>query len=134
MTNLGEEDLATRFGMELNVSLTSRSAESGRLFILEEDSKREIESGTSQIDGVQSLLVRDVRNEVSVTLSSALAFRCWSVPVETALSGESGANQAAVPRRIFQSHCFVPLWDLSLGRGESWENHMSVGFEKTQGA
>jgi 4-alpha-glucanotransferase len=127
VTNLSGTELATTFGMEINLSLAARSAENGRLFILEEDRKREIETGLSQIEGVQSLLVRDVRNEVSVTLSSALVYRCWSVPMETAAAGDPG-------RRVFQSHCFVPQWDLRLGPGESWENHMSVGFEKTQGA
>jgi alpha-amylase len=127
VTNLGDGDLSTCFGMEINISLAARSAENGRLFILEEDRKKEIETGVSQIEGVQSLLVRDVRNEVSVTLSSALVYRCWSVPVETALAGGPA-------RTVFQSHCFVPQWDLLLAAGESWENHMSVGFEKTQGA
>jgi alpha-amylase len=127
VSNTGESELAARFGIEINVSLAARSADCGRLFILEEDRKREIESGASELGGVQSLLVRDVRNEVSVTLSSALAFRCWSVPVETVLPGPVGT------RPIFQSHCFVPQWELRLRPGDAWENHMSVGFEKTQG-
>jgi hypothetical protein len=75
---------------------------------------------------VKGLLVRDVRNEVSVTLSSAKEFRCWSIPVETMTS------DAAAGARAFQSHCFVTQWDLRLAVGEAWENHMSVGFEKTQ--
>ena len=77
---------------------------------------------------MQGLLVRDVRNEVSITLSSARAFRCWSMPLETAVPG------AAAAPPVFQSHCFVPLWDLRLQPGETWENHLSVGFEKTQSA
>jgi 4-alpha-glucanotransferase len=126
VTNLGETPLSTCFGMEINISLAARSAENGRLFILEEDRTREIQTDASQVDGVQGLLVRDVRNEVSITLTSALAYRCWSVPVETALAEEPS-------RPIFQSHCFVPQWDLALAPRESWENHMSVGFEKSQG-
>jgi 4-alpha-glucanotransferase len=126
VTNLGDLDFAGRFGVEICVSLAARAADYGRLFILDEDRKKEFESGTSEIGGVQGLLVRDVKNEVSVTLSSARAFRFWSVPVETDLAG--GSSQA----RVFQCHCFVPQWDLRLAPGEAWENHMSVGFEKTQ--
>jgi hypothetical protein len=128
VSNLGPRDLTARFGVEINVSLAARSADCGRLFLLDEDRKKEIESEATEIEGVKGLLVRDVRNEVSVTLSSAREFRCWSVPVETPTS------DAAAGRRVFQSHCFVPQWDLRLADGEAWENHMSVGFEKTQGA
>ena len=120
LTNPGSEELSAAFGVEINVSLAARSAENGRLFLLDEDRKTEISSDAADIEGVQGLLIHDVRNEVSVTLSSVRAFRCWNVPVET---GE---------RPEFQSHCFVPLWNLTLAPGETWENHLSVGFEKTQ--
>jgi 4-alpha-glucanotransferase len=128
VTNLDASDLAARLGVEINVSLAARSADSGRLFLLDEDKKKEIGSDRAEIDGVRGLLVRDVRNEVSVTLSSAKAFRLWSMPVETRaiLPGDAKPE--------FQSHCFIPLWNLSLKPDETWENHMSVGFEKTVGA
>jgi hypothetical protein len=128
VSNLGTQDLRARFGVEINVSLAARSADCGRLFLLDEDRKKEIQSEATEIEGVKGLLVRDVRNEVSVTLSSAREFRCWSVPVETASSATADGGRA------FQSHCFVPQWDLRLAAGEAWENHMSVGFEKTQSA
>jgi len=120
--NAGALDLVAPFGVEINLSLAARSPDCGRLFLLEEDRKKEIGSETAAIEGVQSLLVRDVRNEVSVTLSSARSFTLWSTPVETLCGG----------RATFQSHCFLPLWELALKPGQSWENHMSVGFEKTQ--
>ena len=120
LTNPGSEAMSATFGVEINVSLAARSAENGRLFLLDEDRKKEISSDAADIEGVQGLLIHDVRNEVSVTLSSVRAFRCWNVPVET---GE---------RPEFQSHCFVPLWNFTLAPGETWENHLSVGFEKTQ--
>jgi hypothetical protein len=125
LTSPGPADLAVTFGVEINVSLAARSAENSRLFLLDEDRKTEISSDAAEIDGVQGLLVHDVRNEVSVTLSSVRAFRCWSVPLET-MSGTGDSE-----RREFQSHCFVPLWDVKLSSGETWENHLSVGFEKT---
>ena len=128
VSNLGDAEMAARFGVEMNVSLAERSVESGRLFLLDEDRKSEISSDQQQIEGVQGLLVRDVRNEVSITLSSAKPFLCWSLPVETLTPG--------VPDRspIFQFHCFIQQWDLRLQPAESWENHLSVGFEKTPSA
>ena len=81
--------MAARFGVEMNVSLAERSVESGRLFLLDEDRKSEISSDQQQIEGVQGLLVRDVRNEVSITLSSAKPFLCWSLPVETLTPGRA---------------------------------------------
>jgi 4-alpha-glucanotransferase len=127
VSNLGGSGFAARFGVEINVSLAARSADCSRLFLLEEDRKKEIDTDTLELEGVQGLLVRDVRNEVSVTLSSARAFRCWSVPVEILPAGKEETA------RVFQSHCFVPQWDIRVEPGEVWENHMSVGFEKTQG-
>ncbi len=129
VSNLGSAELQARFGVEINLSLAARSTDCGRLFLLDEDLKKEIESEAAEIEGVKGLLVRDVRNEVSVTLSSAREFRCWSIPVETLPS-----DAAPGGRRTFQSHCFVPQWDMRLAAGEAWENHMSVGFEKTQSA
>ncbi len=125
LTSPGPADLTVTFGVEINVSLAARSAENGRLFLLDEDRKTEISSDAAEMDGVQGLLVHDVRNEVSVTLSSVRAFRCWSVPLET-LSGDGESE-----RCDFQSHCFLPLWEVQLAAGEAWENHLSVGFEKT---
>ena len=83
LTNSGTEAMSATFGVEINVSLAARSAENGRLFLLDEDRKKEISSDAADIEGVQGLLVHDVRNEVSITLSSVQAFRCWNVPVET---------------------------------------------------
>jgi alpha-amylase len=125
LTNLGTVRLTTRFAVEINLSLAMRSADCGRLFLLDEDRKKEIGSDMAEIEGVQGLLVHDVRNEVSITLSSARSFRYWNVPIETP------AASAGDPF-VFQSHCFLPLWDLSLEPGDVWENHMSMGFEKTQ--
>ena len=137
LTNTGSAEISATFGVEMNVSLAARSAENGRLFLLDEDRKKEISSDAAEIEGVQGLLVRDVRNEVSVTLSSVRAFRCWSVPVETTLPRADLPLDSATRtdgRVEFQSHCFVPLWDFTLGQAETWENHLSVGFEKTQSA
>jgi alpha-amylase len=128
VSNLGDGEMAVRFGVEMNVSLAERSAESGRLFLLDEDRKSEIGSEPQEIESVQGLLVRDVRNEVSITLSSAKSFLCWSFPLETLTPG------ALERPPTFQSHCFLQQWDLHLQPTESWENHLSVGFEKTQGA
>jgi hypothetical protein len=128
ISNLGETDLDATFGVEINVSLAGRSAESGRLFLLDEDRTMEIDAAATEIDGVHGLLVRDVQNEVSVTLSSAKQFQFWSAPVETPPEGPVDGP------RVFQSQCFLPHWSLRLARGETWENHMSVGFEKIQGS
>ncbi|MGA2612856.1 MAG: alpha-amylase/4-alpha-glucanotransferase domain-containing protein [Spirochaetia bacterium] len=128
VSNLGDGEMAVRFGVEMNVSLASRSVESGRLFLLDEDRKSEIGSEPMEIESVQGLLVRDVLNEVSITLSSARPFLCWSFPLETL--------NPALPDMppTFQSYCFVQVWNLHLQAAESWENHLSVGFEKTQSA
>ncbi|HTZ53275.1 MAG TPA: alpha-amylase/4-alpha-glucanotransferase domain-containing protein [Spirochaetia bacterium] len=125
LANPGEEPVSAVFGVEINISLAARSSENGRIFLLDEDRKKEISSDAAEIDGVQGLLVRDVRNEVSVTLSSVRAFRFWSIPVETA------DGRADHPAR-FQSHCFLPAWNVTLAAGETWENHLSVAFEKAQ--
>src|SRR5208283_923502 len=125
-------------------------------FLLDEDRKKEISSDAAEIEGVQGLLVRDVRNEVSVTLSSVRVFRCWNLPLETSLpkadsslpkadsslpkadsslpKADSSLPKADSDRVQFQSHCFVLLWDFTLAPGGTWENHLSVGFEKTPSA
>ena len=125
ISNRGARPLAAVFGAEMNVSLGARSPESGRIFILDEDRKSEIGLERMELEGVKGLLVRDVMNEVSITLSSVKAFRFWSLPIETLSRCPEGEE------RIFQSHCFVGQWPIALVPGETWRNHLSVGFEKT---
>ena len=128
VTNLSPIDLSLRFGVEINFSLASRSPESGRIFRLEQERKTDIGLERAEIEGVNSLLIRDVPNEVSITLSSAEEFLCWSMPVETVTPHPEEGQE-----RIFQSYCLVPQWRMDLSQGGSWENHLSVGFEKSQG-
>ncbi len=125
VTNRAEAAVSLRFGVEMNLSLASRSPESGRIFLLEEERKTDIGLERAEIEGVRALLVRDVPNEVSITLSSAEEFLCWSLPVETSTPHPEEGQE-----RIFQSYCLVPQWLLDLPPGGSWENHLSVGFEK----
>ncbi len=120
----GGAELASRLGVEINISLAQRSAESGRLFLVGESETTEIGADPREIRSATGLLVRDVRNEVSIVISSAKPFGCWSLPVETELPGGGPASRA------FQSHCLVPVWDLALSPGQVWENHLSIGFEK----
>jgi hypothetical protein len=120
----GETGLRTRLGVEINVSLASRSPGDGRLFLIGEDSSTEIGMDPRDIASATALLVHDVPNGVSITLSSAAPFRCWSMPVETALL------PPAVGEPEYQCQCLVPLWDLDLHPAEAWENHLSIGFEK----
>jgi hypothetical protein len=129
VTNKAASDISVRFGVEMNFSLASRSPESGRIFLLEEERKTDIGLVRAEIEGVQGLLVRDVPNEVSITLSSAKEFLCWSLPVETSTPHPDEGQET-----IFQSYCLVPQWLLELPPEGTWENHLSVGFEKSQGA
>jgi hypothetical protein len=114
--------LRTRLGVEINVALASRTSAGGRLFLVGEDASTEIGTDPRDIRSATSLLVRDVPNGVSITISSAAPFRCWSLPMETPAPGDGGP--------AYQSQCLVPQWELDLAPGEAWENHLSVGFEK----
>lgn len=116
--------LRTRFGVQINVSLASRSPDDGRLFLIGEDASTEIGTDAREIESATGLLVRDVPNGVSITLSSAAPFRCWSLPVET----ESEPPGTGEPE--YQCQCLVPMWDLDLRPDAAWENHLSIGFEK----
>jgi hypothetical protein len=120
----GGAGLRTRLGVQINVSLASRSPGDGRLFLIGEDASTEIGTDAREIESATGLLVRDVPNGVSITLSSAAPFRCWSQPVETPPSPPG----TGVPE--YQCQCLVPLWDLDLGPDTAWENHLSIGFEK----
>lgn len=114
--------LRTRLGVEINVSLASRTSAGGRLFLVGEDASTEIGTDARDIRSATGLLVRDVPNGVSITISSAAPFRCWSLPIETPAPGDGGPE--------YQCQCLVPLWELDLAPGGVWENHLSIGFEK----
>ncbi len=120
----GEAGLRTRFGVEINVSLASRSPADSRLFLIGEDASTEIGTDAREIESATGLLLRDVPNGVSITISSAASFRCWSLPVETVPEPPA----AGAPE--YQCQCLMPMWDLDLGPGAAWENHLSIGFEK----
>jgi 4-alpha-glucanotransferase len=125
LTNPGVTALETRFAVELNLSLSSRSTEAGRLFLLEENRKTEIPAARGAAENVKSLLVRDVLNGVSVTLSCSGEFLLWVLPVETRVGTTDGEET------VFQSHCLMPQWPLAIPAGGTWENHLSIAFEKS---
>jgi 4-alpha-glucanotransferase len=129
LANRGGSDFSARFGVEMNLSLASRTSESGRIFLLDEDRKTEIGSERRETEGVRGLLVRDVPNNVSITFSSARESVCWSLPVETVTPHPEEGQEST-----FQSYCFVPQWNVSLAPGEIWENQLSMGFERSKGS
>jgi len=125
LVNPSSTMLETRFAVELNLSLSSRKPEASRLFLLEENQKAEIPSERGAAENTKSLLVRDVQNGVSVTLSCSGEFLLWVLPVETRAGTLEGEET------VFQSHCLMPQWPLAIPAGGTWENHLSIGFEKS---
>ncbi len=124
LTNRSEKPLDLWYGLEVNLALASKGMESVRIFGAKGNHRFELGSEKVESSGLDSLLVKDVLNEVEITLITNIDFLLWSLPVETITLSPFGIE------KIYQSSCFVLSWKISLEPGEQWETRISLALRK----
>ncbi|MDY7041933.1 MAG: alpha-amylase/4-alpha-glucanotransferase domain-containing protein [Chloroflexota bacterium] len=114
LTNTGGEAIHTRFGVETNWGLlggngpTAHYEIPGQPDYLPLDSKGE----TEEVGRVRLVLGW---LDMGIELSWARPATLWRFPIETISNSEAGFE------RIYQGSCVMPIWEIHLTPGESWQ-------------
>jgi len=122
LTNKGEKDFSSVFGIELNLALASKGLESQRIYNTTKQKSNELSADPNEVKDVRELTVHDIPNEVEIKLNIDKTTNVWILPVETVTPGESGLETT------YQSTAFVPRWRIKLKPGESWKNTVDLSF------
>jgi hypothetical protein len=104
------------FVPEINLSFAGEGEEYARFFACkpgEKDAPLDGVSGAIR-GGTEGLKIQDLKNEVQINLSSVKPF--------------SGCLALARSGELYQSSRIMPLFDLSLGSGETWCDEFSLKF------
>lgn len=122
VTNHGRETLHARFGVEFNVNLLAADApdrfheiDGFRLGVLNRM------NSVGEVPDVSSFRVRDGWKRLAVEWRLSTPATHWRLPIETVSNSEGGIE------RICQSTVVMPVWELVLGAGETWEARIEYG-------
>lgn len=119
ITNTSKQSISARFGVEFCFGLLAghsedafyRAAEIGK-------AERWLDSrGETETDRI-ALVNEFLGIEIALGLRSSA--RIWRVPIETISLSEAGFE------RVYQASSIIPLWDIHLEPGESWQSHLDI--------
>jgi alpha-amylase len=125
LTNLGEDEIRTRFGVEFNVNLLAGDAPDRFVYVhgQELEDRRLISVGESA--AVECCGLVDEWMGVNISWEFDRPPVLWRFPIETVSLSESGFE------RVYQSTVIFPHWDdVVIPAGATWENRMKMNVEK----
>jgi len=127
IVNKSDAVLTTRFASEINLAFSS---ENGPMIDITTtaagiDKKQEEELFT-QTD-VSELQIFDKARKANVIFDTDSECDLWGFPIKT----KTGTGK--VVEELYQSNCFVPIWNLSLAPGKSWTNRLQFRIERKSG-
>ncbi|MCB2155462.1 DUF1926 domain-containing protein [bacterium] len=125
VTNLSDEDLLTRFGVEFNVNLLAGHAHD-RLHEIAgsdiPDTDRRMDS-VGAVQQVSKFAVCDEWLGVRIGWNVSKPASHWRLPIETVSSSEAGFE------RVYQSTVVMPVWDINLAPKKTFEVKIEYGAE-----
>jgi len=133
--NNSDKPLEIRFGCELDFSILSREMDLNFIYIektIEEEEGERIEIEKFALDSegehgkIGRISVQDGHRDVKIHIHTGEeeeASALWRFPIRTVSMSEDG------PEVIYQSTVIMPMWDLELEPGDSWENDLEISFE-----
>lgn len=122
--NLSNTPLETIYGSEINLSFKSPDVKDLRIIINPTEKKKEIPTDPQSSQRVSEVLLLDMQNKVSCSLSAGAPCDLWSMPVSTFVQDRGRI------KNLYQSSCFVFRWKLALDPGEEWQVRQSLRFDK----
>ncbi len=121
LANLSEMDISCSFGTEINLSFASPDREAVRASI-PGDEKSQFDLSSLSSRAASAIGIQDIYNETGLDLSFSKEAELWSLPVVAVIRHGSGDE------RKYQSSCFIPRWNLSLGAKELWDCEVILSF------
>lgn len=117
VTNRASSRLETAFSVEWNVNFLAPMAPDR--FFIDEDAR--MLNSSVQAAGRTSVGIQDEWLKLRFTLEWDVACQLFRYPVETVSQSEAGIE------KIYQGSAIVPVWDLRLDPGQSWQVHIEQG-------
>ncbi|MDR2110503.1 MAG: DUF1926 domain-containing protein, partial [Spirochaetaceae bacterium] len=122
ITNRGKAAERFKLVPEIDLSFPGEGAAFQRVFALRNGAKERLPAETVEYRDAGGLEFLDIRNEVIISLLSTGDFTLWISPVRTR------CRIGGVLTDQYQSTCVMPLREVSLLPGETWETEFTVKF------
>jgi alpha-amylase/alpha-mannosidase (GH57 family) len=126
LTNISDQTYDLFFGIEINLAFSYNNTDDFCINIIKNKQAIPVDNGDSETEHIESVIINDLHNNATVTLSSQKEFSLFCHPVETISQSIDTLD------RIYQSTCFVTAWNLSLAPEDTWTtvHHLSLKKKK----
>ena len=134
--NDSDETINTRYGCELDFSVLSKDMSTNFLFVEKEiESEDEDEENTVEVEKYSLESTGNLSDTSKISIQDGHRFvklhfeseeevtQMWHFPLYSVSMSEDGLE------RICQSTVIMPVWDLELEPGDSWENNLEITIE-----
>jgi 4-alpha-glucanotransferase len=121
VTNNGTRQLTTRFGSEQNFALHAGHGYGCYYQVPGHELADAYLDSQGEILGAEAISMTLEYRGMRVEMRWSKPATLWRAPVETIVYALEGYE------RSYQSSCVLPLWDLDLAPGETWE--VEIGFD-----
>ncbi|HAK44548.1 MAG TPA: hypothetical protein DCO79_01320 [Spirochaeta sp.] len=122
--NNSDSVLNTVFASEINLSFSARDGKDIKIGLIKNDKKIKIDKEMFSDEKITEILIQDNSRKVNVIFSTELEGQVWGFPIKT----RTGTGK--VVESLYQSDCFIPLWNISLGPGKVWKNKLQLRLER----
>jgi alpha-amylase len=125
LTNTTDQTRSLRFAVEMQVQLTAGDV-SGRQLTVPKGrrSKRVRLEAVTALPAIAEATFRDEWLGGALTCRVTPATAMWIYPIQTPLCALDGLEW------VYQSTVSLPVWQLTLGSGESWSAHITLDVAK----
>ncbi|MFA5073116.1 MAG: alpha-amylase/4-alpha-glucanotransferase domain-containing protein [Nitrospirota bacterium] len=120
ITNESKNNLKTLFGSEFNFSFLAGDAQDRYYDIPGQVLEKRNLGSQGETDNVKQVRLIDEWLKITLTLAFSEQAFLWRGPIHTVSQSESGFE------RVFQSSLVMPIWNLSLQPGQSWETEIML--------
>lgn len=124
ITNNSDAVLNTSFGSEINLAFSAPNGKDLEINLFREEEKIEPENEMFSESRISEMLIKDNRRKVNLVLETGLECRIWGFPIIT----RTGTGK--VVEDLYQSDCFIPIWNISLGPGKVWRNKLQLRIDR----
>ncbi|HEY4691467.1 MAG TPA: alpha-amylase/4-alpha-glucanotransferase domain-containing protein, partial [Anaerolineae bacterium] len=118
VTNIGDQALSVRFGVETNWGVSGGDSSEGAYAVWPGGSLKRLNEISATRGATEVAIVHEWMGRVIIRLSEAATW--WQFPIETVSNSEAGFE------RVYQGASFLAHWPLELKPGGVWK--MSVHF------
>ena len=122
--NLSKGRLNCLFASELNLSFAFDSEEMLEIASHEVNLVREMKPGDTQLRNVKVLRLRDLHTKAIVSVLSDKRYTVIRESYNTTIHSQMGEED------IYQYTRLLPIWEIDMKPGESWETTISIRIEK----